>query len=109
MANAGDVSATSRGGAGAALRRAGLCARYHSFSASDCTYQPFDGPRRLCTVGNPPRQADAKPAGIQTSDARQPPASSSCNYQACGAAYHSFDAATCTYQPFEGPRRLCEK
>ena len=27
--------------------------RYRSFRASDCTYQPFEGPRRLCTRGNP--------------------------------------------------------
>lgn len=84
-------------------------ARYHSFNASDCTYQPFDGPRRLCTVGNPPKQASDTPAGVQTSDASTPPAPSSCNVQACAAAYQSFDAATCTWQPFEGPRRLCEK
>ncbi len=87
-----------------------VCAqRYRTFSASDCTYQPFDGPRRLCTVGNPPSQANAAPAGVQTSDASKQPASSSCNYGACTAAYHSFDPATCTWQPFEGPRRLCEK
>jgi hypothetical protein len=28
---------------------------YRSFQASDCTYQPIGGPRRLCTKGNPPR------------------------------------------------------
>ncbi len=81
--------------------------RYHSFRASDCTYQPYGAPRRLCTVGNPPSQANSTPTGVQTSDARKQPAS--CNYQACGAAYYSFDAATCTYQPYGGPRRLCEK
>jgi len=27
-----------------------LCARaYRSFRPSDCTYQPYDGPRKLCT------------------------------------------------------------
>ena len=109
MANAGDMSAAPVAAAAPRCDVQACSARYHSFSASDCTYQPFDGPRRLCTVGNPPRQADAKSAGIQTSDARQPPASSSCNYQACASAYHSFDAATCTWLPFEGARRLCEK
>ncbi len=84
-------------------------ARYHSFSASDCTYQPFDGPRRLCTVGNPPSQASDKGSGMQTSDASKPSVPSSCDVQACADAYRSFDPATCTWQPFEGPRRLCEK
>ena len=84
-------------------------AHYRSFNAADCTYQPYDGPRRLCTVGTPPKQADAAPSGVQTSDASQPQASSSCNVQACAAAYRSFDAATCTWQPFDGPRRTCEK
>jgi hypothetical protein len=90
--------------------------RYISFDASDCTYQPFDGPRRLCTAGNPPGQAGATPAGVQTSDATKPAvdatkpsARSSCNYDACGDAYRSFDPATCTWQPFEGPRQLCTK
>ncbi len=32
-----------------------------------------------------------------------------CEVQACAAAYASFRASDCTYQPFEGPRRLCEK
>lgn len=83
--------------------------RYISFTASDCTYQPFDGPRRLCTAGNPPSQAGDTPAGVQTSDASRQPAAPSCNYDACGEAYRSFDPGTCTYQPFEGPRRLCTK
>jgi BA14K-like protein len=87
-------------------------AHYRTFNPSDCTFQPFDGPRRLCTIGNPPTQANAAPASVQTSDASQPPApsaASSCNYQACSAAYYSFRASDCTYQPYDGPRRLCTK
>ena len=34
-------------------------------------------------------------------------AANSCNAQACYSAYQSFRASDCTYQPFEGPRRLC--
>ncbi len=33
----------------------------------------------------------------------------SCNIQACAAAYRSFRESDCTYQPFEGERRLCER
>nr|WP_237180055.1 BA14K family protein [Rhodoplanes sp. Z2-YC6860] len=37
-------------------------------------------------------------------------AANSCNQNACARAYHSFDSASCTYQPSRGgPRRQCEK
>ena len=90
------------------------CARaYHSFTESDCTYQPSDGPRRLCTKGVVPKEAaatDAQPQSNASPDARagtQP--NGKCNVDACAAAYGSFSASDCTYQPFNGPRRTCEK
>ena len=84
-------------------------AHYRSFNPVDCTYQPFDGPRRLCMLGSPPKQASDAAMGMQASDASPPPASSSCKVHACAAAYRSFDPTTCTWQPFDGPRRTCEK
>lgn len=76
---------------------------YRSFTPVDCTYQPFEGPRRLCTRGNPPRRHGAL---LAAADAH---AQARCNVSACASAYQSFDAATCTYQPYDGPRRLCTK
>ena len=32
-----------------------------------------------------------------------------CNKEACANAFRSFDAADCTYQPANGPRRACRK
>jgi hypothetical protein len=32
-----------------------------------------------------------------------------CNRDACANAYRSFDAGDCTYQPTNGPRRMCKK
>lgn len=32
-----------------------------------------------------------------------------CNVNACSAAYRSFTSSDCTYQPSNGPRRLCTK
>lgn len=32
-----------------------------------------------------------------------------CNVRACSRAYRSFRASDCTFQPYEGPRKLCEK
>ncbi|WP_034851703.1 PBP1A family penicillin-binding protein [Sinorhizobium sojae] len=32
-----------------------------------------------------------------------------CNFRACARAYRSFRPDDCTFQPYDGPRRLCEK
>lgn len=77
-------------------------AAYRSFRESDCTFNPSVGPRRLCTKGVPPASAAAA-AGTPIAQAR------ACNVAACERAYGSFNAADCTYQPYDGPRRVCEK
>jgi hypothetical protein len=75
---------------------------YRTFTASDCTYQPSgEVPRRLCTKGTPPAAASAA-----RPEAR---AQATCNIAACSDAYISFNASDCTYQPSDGPRRLCTK
>ncbi len=75
---------------------------FRTFTASDCTYQPSgDGPRRLCTRGSPPAAATSPRADIR--------AQATCNIAACSNAYISFNAADCTYQPSDGPRRICER
>jgi hypothetical protein len=80
---------------------------YTSFRAADCTYQSSAGRRELCTKGvaSDPATAEA------VLNARPETAATStlCNISACTAAYHSFTPADCTYQPTEGPRRLCAK
>ena len=47
-----------------------------------------------------PAIAAPEPAAVQT-PAGQP----NCDVAACSAAYHSFRASDCTWQPFDGPRR----
>ena len=69
---------------------------YRSFQESDCTYQPSNGPRRLCTKGVVASEPNGEP------NAR-------CNVNACAAAYRSFNPSDCTYQPSDGTRRLCAK
>jgi hypothetical protein len=99
-----------------------VCASfYRSFTAADCTYQPSDGPRRLCTKGTPPPTAaapapQATPAPEATpsttaSGAAVPEArAQACNVAACSQSYpRSFNAADCTFKPSEGPRRVCTK
>jgi 1A family penicillin-binding protein len=48
---------------------------------------------------------EATPAQVLQTQAAQP----LCDVRACSAAYRSFDASDCTYQPWEGPRRLCTR
>jgi 1A family penicillin-binding protein len=106
-----------------------LCSRmFRSFRASDCTYQPYDGPRRLCSIA--PNAAAEEGRAVTTlanegaevtvateivpaqGESREAAAQSeiplACNYRACSRAYRSFRPSDCTYQPFSGPRQLCE-
>jgi BA14K-like protein len=56
---------------------------------------------------NVPATAGTAPGGVPPA-----PATASeprCNLDACTAAYRSFRASDCTYQPIGGPRRLCTK
>ena len=77
-------------------------AAYSSFRTSDCTYQPYGGPRRMCGKGEPQvASADAQ--------AEAPGGLARCHVRACAETYSSFDPRDCTYQPFDGPRRVCEK
>lgn len=67
-------------------------------------------PETGATATDEPRAS--APAANETSPAR--PATpvvqataNRCDIQACAAAYSSFRASDCTYQPFAGPRRFC--
>jgi len=91
---------------------AACAAAYHSFRAIDCTWQPFDGPRRICDKGAPqPQEASAAsgttPIAASEQDVAQSPPN--CHVEACKQAYFTFNPADCTYQPSNGPRKLCAK
>ena len=81
---------------------------YHSFRASDCTYQPYDGgPRQLCEKGS---SASSSLTETTVSAAAGPSSPERCNVDLCRQTYSSFNPADCTYQPYGGgPRQLCEK
>jgi hypothetical protein len=55
-----------------------------------------------------PAPAAASPNASAVQPASQQSAGR-CDISACAAAYHSFRASDCTYQSFDGPRRVCEK
>jgi penicillin-binding protein 1A len=100
-----------------------LCSRmYRSFRPEDCTYQPFSGPRRLCTrASDPDAQAaeadlsgDAPVAAEATvtviGDEALAAPMAACNYRVCSRFYRSFRPSDCTYQPYDGgPRELCSR
>lgn len=99
---------------------AACAAAYRSFTAADCTFQPSDGPRRLCSKGAPPAAlvtaAPTTPAPITpaTATTASAPATEAralaCNVAACSQSYpRSFNAADCTFKPAEGPRKACTK
>jgi membrane carboxypeptidase/penicillin-binding protein PbpC len=91
------------------------CASRRSFRASDCTYQPYDGPRRFCEmrprpatplgqVSQPPSPAEAPQSPSQAR------AQAQCNIDVCSRFYSSFNASDCTYQPYGGgSRRVCDR
>jgi penicillin-binding protein 1A len=90
------------------------CSRmYRSFRPADCTYQPYNGPRRFCTAGMDEDAVPGATEGYAPPVAGQDPAAGgqlmACNYRACARAYRSFRPSDCTYQPYRGPRRLCER
>jgi hypothetical protein len=60
-----------------------------------------DKPDLTAGVGAVPNTGD-------TAEADQP-ASNKCDIDACKKTYFTFNPADCTYQPLEGPRRLCPK
>ena len=104
-AKAGDDALAQKTAAPAPLQcdLSACAAAYFSFRASDCTYQPTSGPRRLCTKGAPePAAAVARADGAT-------PAVPGCHYRTCAEHYSSFNPQDCTYQPLEGPRRVCER
>ncbi|WP_245426153.1 PBP1A family penicillin-binding protein [Rhizobium sp. J15] len=80
-----------------------------------------DAPMKGVTGGTLPahiwrdfmREATSEPTlnGVRSSEAvvDGQGASQSCNITACSRSYRSFRPSDCTYQPYSGGRRLCEK
>lgn len=83
-------------------------ARYQSFRAADCTYQPYGGgARERCGRLSSSVRQTSEVADAFTDGSKQ---AQMCNYDLCASAYSSFRASDCTYQPYDGgPRRMCQK
>jgi penicillin-binding protein 1A len=92
------------------------CASRRSFRASDCTYQPYSGPRRSCEMPTrattAPEQASrpASPGEAPQSPTEARAQAPQCNMDVCSRFYSSFNPSDCTYQPYGGgSRRTCER
>lgn len=80
-------------------------------SAPEPTVQAAAPATESATAHVEPVATQAEPAATPV-PAAQPAAqksANSCNISACAAAYRSFRAEDCTYQPYSGPRQVCEK
>jgi hypothetical protein len=66
-------------------------------------------PPILAAPANPPAPVTAGAAAQAAAPVAAPDPQIRCNVDACTAAYRSFRAGDCTYQPIDGPRRLCTK
>jgi hypothetical protein len=80
--------------------RSSLPPRTNSAQAPERGTKP-DKPDVPANVGTAPTAGDTAKPGQ--------PASNKCNIDACKEAYFTFNPADCTYQPSNGPRRLCTK
>ena len=56
-----------------------------------------------------PEDSAPGPDAVVASTAAEGEGSAACNFRACARAYRSFRASDCTFRPYSGPRRLCEK
>jgi len=71
-------------------------------------------PRIQAATSGATTQDEAKPTPAASVAQAPEPAtvqqvSNNCDAQACGAAYQSFRASDCSYQPSAGPRRACTR
>ena len=53
--------------------------------------------------------SDTAVGSTATSNHAENDAATACNFRVCSQAYRSFRPSDCTYQPYRGRRRLCEK
>lgn len=67
---------------------------YQSFRASDCTFQPHEGPRRICTTA--PASAVAEPGQKKVERATPPPAENTAPQQLRNVALHRHNAQRTT-------------
>jgi hypothetical protein len=81
-------------------------------AAAETTAPPPPQPdAKQANASNPapaaPEQAPANASNARVAEKASVATKRQCDVSACAAAYHSFRESDCTYQPFEGERRVC--
>ncbi|MBO0756595.1 MAG: PBP1A family penicillin-binding protein [Bradyrhizobiaceae bacterium] len=105
----GSQATTNQSSSGGACDYQACARTYSSFRAADCTYQPYGESERRRCMKNTPQQTASEPLA-PNSEPQPSTGKAQCNVSACASFYSSFDAASCTYQPYDGgARRMCEK
>jgi penicillin-binding protein 1A len=100
---------------------------YRSFRASDCSYRPYSGGRRLCRLNEDSGhdddddyedeqsvelvesggdEEDFEDAYYEEPDMAE---HGYCNFEACSRSYESFRASDCSYRAYSGRRKFCRK
>jgi hypothetical protein len=102
-------------GAGIAVFLALIAATVGAFLAADAGAFKSAPTARIVVF---PPQGDVAPGTLAESS--DPSSTSStgnlseaavpaCNYDACAQAFRSFRSSDCSFQPFDGPRRVCTR
>lgn len=80
-------------------------------AATETTAPPPQPNTKQANASNPapaaPEQAPANASNAPVAEKASVATKRQCDVSACAAAYHSFRESDCTYQPFEGERRVC--
>lgn len=91
--------------------------RYNSYRVSDDSYQPYNGPRRSCespyiaspmTPDTAPDMASAETVAYSATAERPLVQADNSHVNWCLQRYRSYSVADNSYQPYNGPRRVCE-
>jgi hypothetical protein len=83
----------------------GCASAYRSFRASDCTYQPPGGRRRVCELGARPTEVSKRTSRVSIETRSQ-----QCHLDVCVRFYRSFNPSDCTFQPLDGgARKSCNR
>jgi len=99
LAAANDTAAKTETVQRPALETTGVATRFDDSSKS-ANASPLAAAQNAQAYAAPPKQNE--PDEATASNNR-------CDVPACAGAYKSFRASDCTYQPFDGPRRVCGK
>jgi hypothetical protein len=94
-----NVGPAATGNTAARAETTGAAARADDSSRSASTSPPDNAQNAQAYAAPPKKNAPDEAAA----------SSNRCDVQACASAYKSFRASDCTYQPLDGPRRVCGK